>query len=641
MVVFPLHLSYDNTVMKHRYVRIVLVIAVLTLFASLCVPLVSAPTVEHLATIDRALILAERGNFDAARAMLSAVQSPERADAVLLAARGSVELAANNHVAAEPYFRAALEVDPQQTAALWGLALCLQQAGRAHEAAPLLDRAALAAPNDRRVITVQAYSYLQLNRISDAAQAGKAALAAGERSPFLMAVLAKIHYRMGYPAKAVEFAAVAAKTYQQMDWPQGAYGVLLPQTVGIVDTPAALTNFPAEVPLPDPKIAMPVMETNALAPAPARFQIIAPAPNSTVQGVVRVQTVYHGSREIGFVVMLVDGVTRGLATRQPFEFYWNADLAAAGAHQISVRVYDKQGMSSDAHAVTVLTTGGQMPPAPEPTTQVTALLDRMMQLTMPRPQPLALFTDLSKWYLELNDAPQAINALEKVVALDPANPVTLQTLRTLYQREAVPMITATGEVYNGPATGKKRVALTFDDGPNPLYTPTIMALLDQYHAHATFFLVGKMVQQYPDLTRELLSHGHELANHTYNHPNLTLLPAQEVIREALLDRNIIKSVTGRDTYLFRPPGGNIDAEVASELHQLNYSIIYWGINAGEYTRFDPARQAEQILARIKDGNIVLLHNGPVDGTMMILPILLRELARRGFTCVTVSELMKQ
>ncbi|HEX2951471.1 MAG TPA: hypothetical protein VHV83_18170 [Armatimonadota bacterium] len=104
---------------------------------------------------------------------------------------------------------------------------------------------------------------------------------------------------------------------------------------------------------------------------------------------------------------------------------------------------------------------------------------------------------------------------------------------------------------------------------------------------------------------------------------------------------MIKDVTGRTTYLFRPPGGNINETVTKELRDLDYNIIYWSINAGEFQNYPPEEQASMILSKVQDGSILLLHNGQVDGTLNILPTLLAELQKRGFTFVTVSELLKE
>jgi peptidoglycan/xylan/chitin deacetylase (PgdA/CDA1 family) len=246
---------------------------------------------------------------------------------------------------------------------------------------------------------------------------------------------------------------------------------------------------------------------------------------------------------------------------------------------------------------------------------------------------------LGWWHRDVHETSQAIAAFEKAAAINPAADGLLAALAQLYKERGLHQLSTSREIYRGPATGMKRVALTFDDGPNPLYTPSILNELRRYDAHATFFLVGKMVQQFPDLTLQILAEGHELGNHSYTHPNLTRLTQSEIIAEVLRTRAVIKEVTGQQTYLFRPPGGNIDPFVKDQLRSLDYNIIYWNINAGEFRKNIPQEQAAQIIAKVHDGSILLLHNGLVDGTLNILPTLMAELHKRGFCFVTVSELM--
>lgn len=130
-----------------------------------------------------------------------------------------------------------------------------------------------------------------------------------------------------------------------------------------------------------------------------------------------------------------------------------------------------------------------------------------------------------------------------------------------------------------------------------------------------------------------------MANHSYTHPNLTKLNQQEIIGEVLRARSVIRDVTGQQTYLFRPPGGDIDSFVTSQLRALDYNLVYWDINAGAFQHYG-AGQADKIVSLVHDGSIVLLHDGPIDGTLAILPRILSELYRKGYTCVTVSELLK-
>ncbi|HEX2949685.1 MAG TPA: polysaccharide deacetylase family protein [Armatimonadota bacterium] len=633
--------------MKHQFPLYVLVIAILALLALICSPVVSLQAVDPLDVADRALGLAEEGDFDGARTTLASVPKEDGDNSpLLLTVHGCIELAAGKSADADPFFRSALTADPQQFVAMWGLSLSLLQRGRVYEASALLSRAAAIAPTDTRIKLLQSYTAQLLGQVSDAAFTGKAALDAGERSPFLMSTLAQIHYRMGYPQKAVEFGSFAAKYLYGKNLLDTNTGVYLPLTINITDTPDALANAaitktakPDAQPLTDPGITVPPMPTANQTELP-RFEIVSPAAGSHIHGSQRVQVMYRGQRQITFVTFLVDNVLSGMASELPYQFSWNADTVASGDHRLTARAYDVRGNIIDEAVITVTSSGGKPTENLETNKVIDSLQQRMVKLTMPTPSPLSLFTNLGMWHLEQKEIPQAIDALEKSAAIDPDNDSVLQTLKRLYKENGLHPISATGEVVRGPATGGRRVALTFDDGPNPMYTPTIISELAQYNAHGTFFLVGKMVKLYPDLALELLANGHELANHTYNHPNLTKLQPKDILREVLLDRALIKDITGRTTYLFRPPGGNIDEMVTRELRDLDYNIIYWSINAGDYHNYSPSEQASLILAKVQDGSVLLLHNGPIDGTMNILPTLLAELSRRGYTFVTVSELMK-
>ena len=609
-----------------------------------CAMLVGMParTDEATVTVERGVGLLTNGDIDAARQVLAPVAG-ETPDALMLSARGTLELLADNPAAADANFRQALEDDPAQLSALWGLSLSLLQRHRAFEATALLDRAALAAPTDTRVKTLQAYACLLLGRYADATVAGKAALEAGDTSPFLLATLAQVHYQLGYTAKALEFGLRAARVYDGMNFLDHGQQITLPLTMIITDTPQVLAPSEPEAIHPpaqrtDLELALPAPSPVAVEQKP--FQIVAPDSGSAVRGVQRVRVAYRGTREIKFLVFLADHVLRGMITTLPYHFAWDADAVPPGEHTLTVRAYDYRGVAVEEDSVTVMTRVGDSHSAPETSERVVELEKRLLALTFPLPEPRSLFTRLGTWHKELGESARAMAAFEKAAALDPEAEGLLTTLAGCYQANGLHLLTPSGEVSRAETGGLKRVALTFDDGPNPLYTPDILTELKRYHAKGTFFLVGKMVQQYPELPLQILADGHELANHSYTHPNLTKIKQTDLIAEVLRTRTVIKEVTGQQTYLFRPPGGNIDPFVVRQLRALDYNIIYWDINAGEYRKAaTPADQSAQIMAKIRPGSIVLLHNGLVDGTLNFLGILLNDLNQHGYACITVSEIL--
>jgi cellulose synthase/poly-beta-1,6-N-acetylglucosamine synthase-like glycosyltransferase/peptidoglycan/xylan/chitin deacetylase (PgdA/CDA1 family)/spore germination protein YaaH len=198
------------------------------------------------------------------------------------------------------------------------------------------------------------------------------------------------------------------------------------------------------------------------------------------------------------------------------------------------------------------------------------------------------------------------------------------------------------------------IALTFDDGPDPNWTPAILDILRQEKVPATFFIIGKNGQAYPDLMRRLVSEGHEIGNHTYTHPNLGEIPASLTDLELNATQRLIESETGRSTVLFRPPYfGDAECDKPQEVEpalraqQLGYLMVGVRIDPDDWELPVTADDiVKRTLARVGDtnpdtrGQVVLLHDsgGNREATIAALPELIRDLRARGFRFVLVSEL---
>jgi len=198
------------------------------------------------------------------------------------------------------------------------------------------------------------------------------------------------------------------------------------------------------------------------------------------------------------------------------------------------------------------------------------------------------------------------------------------------------------------------IALTFDDGPDPNWTPAILDILKQEQTPATFFIIGKNGQAYPDLLRRLVNEGHEIGNHTYTHPNLGEIPTSLTEFELNATQRLIESETGRSTVLFRPPYfGDAEADKPEEVEpallaqKLGYLMIGLRIDPDDWQLPVTADQiVGRTLKRVADNNpdtrgqIVLLHDsgGNRAATIQALPRLIHELRARGFRLVTVSDL---
>lgn len=198
------------------------------------------------------------------------------------------------------------------------------------------------------------------------------------------------------------------------------------------------------------------------------------------------------------------------------------------------------------------------------------------------------------------------------------------------------------------------IALTFDDGPDPSWTPAILDVLKQENVPATFFIIGKNGQAHPELLRRIVSEGHEIGNHTFTHPNLGEIPGSLTELELNATQRLIESEVGRSTVLFRPPYfGDAEAdkpqdvEPAIRAEQLGYLMVGVRIDPADWQLPVSAGEiVDRTISRAMDtnpetrGQVVLLHDsgGDRSATVQALPELIHELRARGFRFVPVSEL---
>jgi len=194
-----------------------------------------------------------------------------------------------------------------------------------------------------------------------------------------------------------------------------------------------------------------------------------------------------------------------------------------------------------------------------------------------------------------------------------------------------------GKFYHGDPS-QRAVALTFDDGPFPIYTSLLLDTLDRSHLKATLFLVGEDTEHYPYFAQAIVRAGHEIANHSNHHPNLTRLSVQEVEDELRSAQEVITSVTGQAPRYFRPPGGDYDDTVLRIARSLGLVTVFWTDNSGDYLNRGPRALEAKTLVNVTNGGIILFHQG-VGETIRILPQIAEALRQRGLTLTTVSGLL--
>lgn len=191
-------------------------------------------------------------------------------------------------------------------------------------------------------------------------------------------------------------------------------------------------------------------------------------------------------------------------------------------------------------------------------------------------------------------------------------------------------------------TGQARIALTFDDGPHPRYTPQILDILKEFNVSATFFAVGENVEFYPDLTRQIIAAGHELGNHTYHHNHVAKMSLEDLKKDINRCNDSIEKITGTRPRYFRPPEGVCSKSVQEICNATNTTIVMWSVDTRDWAHTPISEICQNVRRNTQNGSIILMHdfigkNSPTPKALrQIIPMLL-EL---GYEFVTVSQLLE-
>lgn len=236
-------------------------------------------------------------------------------------------------------------------------------------------------------------------------------------------------------------------------------------------------------------------------------------------------------------------------------------------------------------------------------------------------------------------APRVLSAAEKA-AQQKALAQSRQQAEAQRVRAAMEIAPwARGKVLNGVPVkkGDKVFALTFDDGPWPVYTRQILRILKENDVKATFYMVGEVVTDYPELAREVVHQGHALGNHSWNHP----ARPRDAVRQVQRTNAAIKRATGFSPTTFRPPYG-IVASMAREAQREGLPVLIWTSDSTDWRRPGSSRIASNVLRQASEGGVALMHDGGGnrEQTVMALPTIIAELKSRGYKLVTVPELLR-
>lgn len=237
-----------------------------------------------------------------------------------------------------------------------------------------------------------------------------------------------------------------------------------------------------------------------------------------------------------------------------------------------------------------------------------------------------------------------------VHASEPEKPAGVSSAAPSFQQSQVHKLTlaelrkkyADTFKFRGPQG--KNIALTFDDVPDPRFTPRILEVLQAKHVHATFFIVGARAQKHPELVTAIKQGGHAIGNHSYNHPQFRKLSMAAFQKQIKKTERTIFGITGIKPRLIRPPYGEINEEQVRWAKRNGYKIVNWDVDSLDWKGIGKEQVKQNVLSQTGPGSIILQHAGggtgsDLTGTIEALPQIIDELRSRGYHFVTVPELI--
>jgi peptidoglycan-N-acetylglucosamine deacetylase len=175
------------------------------------------------------------------------------------------------------------------------------------------------------------------------------------------------------------------------------------------------------------------------------------------------------------------------------------------------------------------------------------------------------------------------------------------------------------------------VALTFDDGPDPAYTPRVLETLKKYNIKATFFVIGELAKQHPDLVKRIIAEGHAVANHTWSHPKLNHLNDQQLAMQVTSTQDAVVAAINLKPVCLRPPYGMANQRVKDYIRSQGIIPVGLGFNSFDYERRGVEKLTNWVISNARSGQVILMHDGNNSGgqTMAALPQIIEGIQKRG------------
>ncbi|WP_235427054.1 polysaccharide deacetylase family protein [Cohnella kolymensis] len=198
-------------------------------------------------------------------------------------------------------------------------------------------------------------------------------------------------------------------------------------------------------------------------------------------------------------------------------------------------------------------------------------------------------------------------------------------------------------VLSAPRESRK-VALTFDDVPDPRFTPQVLDVLNTKHVRATFFVVGTRMLKHPDLLKRIDRDGHDIGNHSYSHPDFSRIPLDKVQQQIIRSEEIVEKLVGFKPKLVRPPYGEIRPAQLDWAKQQGYTVVNWDVDSRDWRQLTADEVFRNVTSAVRPGSVILMHAGGGEGqnllgTVQALPRIIDWLRNHHYEPVPLTELL--
>lgn len=351
-----------------------------------------------------------------------------------------------------------------------------------------------------------------------------------------------------------------------------------------------------------------------------------------VSGTVNLRADLSRAKSVKVVMFYVDDRMVGITNVPPYVYPWDTLEAANGPHTIKIEGRDNDSLVVSEKSAQVMVQNPENPDAPArtPDPEADALRQRLWSMLRLHVSSAAVNYNLAMCAISTGDKETAKMALERVLAADPEYLDAGDRLAALYLPSNLP------EKLYSVQTKNKVIALTFDDGPNA-NTAKLLDVLDSKQVKATFFVVGSKVLADPQVFRQMIKSGHEIANHTYRHRDLEYLSEQDITQELFANLSTIRAFGARDTRFIRPPGAHIGKVLPKVQKKFGLTNIMYTANCTSFEGTKTQKLVDYVISSARPGGIVLMHNG--EGvTINALPIIIDALTAKGYKFVLIRDL---